>query len=237
MSHLDSVKIGAWAFSSMVTLLFSPPLSAAITNTQATNNSTQIYYSYSYSGTPTYKRVYIDTDRNKATGFAVGAIGANFLIENGSLYRHNGGGWSWQFVKSVSFSGTGGVARWTVARADIGETAQPNDADLLFQTESPLESSAKLTHVYSGNTSVSYTVDNTLFANPERGFYHHTGDCDKDLFVLSTLQGYRTNEGISLVMCVFYLDGFQNAPITQAALDKLQFENDIAPRIHGICQW
>ncbi len=214
--------LAAWLFTLATSILFSTPLAAAITNTQVTNNSTQIYYSYTYSGAPTYKRAYIDTDRNAGTGFRVGTIGANFLIENGSLYKHAGGGWNWQFIKSVSYSNTSNTAKWTVLRADIGESAQPNDADLLFQTESPLDTSAKITHIYSGNTTVSYAADNTLFINPERGFYHHTGDCDKDLFDLNTLKNYRTNEAISLVMCVFYLDGFQNSLISQATLDRLQ---------------
>lgn len=222
MSRSAPNSVNARRVVVMAAALFSAPLAAAITNPQASNDATRVYYSYAYSGTPAFKRVYIDVDRSAGTGFKVGSIGANFLLENGNLYEHDGGGWNWDFIKTVNFSDTNGVARWTVLRADIGETATPNNADLLFQTEAPLETSAKYTHVYSGTTTVSYTADNSLFANPERGFYHHTGDCDKFLFDAATLQSYRTNEGISLVMCMFYLDGFQSSPIDQAALDRLQ---------------
>ncbi|HUR07459.1 MAG TPA: hypothetical protein VM347_33285, partial [Nonomuraea sp.] len=184
-------------------ILVAPPAYAAITGPSATNDATNVTYQFGYTGTPAYLRTYIDTDRNAATGFAQGGVGADYLLENASLYRHNGGGWSWTLVKSVTFSSASGTARWTLARADIGESATPNDADLIFQAEAPLESSAKYTHVYSGGTSgatVTYTQTSATFPNPERGFYHHTGDCDKNDFSLATLQGYRTSQNISLVM-------------------------------------
>ena len=61
-------------------------------------------YQFGYTGTPAYLRTYIDTDRNPATGFAQGGIGADYLLENATLYRHNGSGWSWTTVKTVTFS-------------------------------------------------------------------------------------------------------------------------------------
>lgn len=211
-------------------MLGSPPASAAISGQTATNDATNVYYRYQYSGAPAWLRVYIDTDRNPGTGFATAGIGANYLLENGSLYRHNGTGWSWALVRTVTHSGGSGTATWTVARADLGETATPNDADLVFQTESPLDTSAKLTHVYSGGggggTTVTYTPSSAEIANPERGLYHHTGDCDKNDFVQSTLAGYRTGQQITLVMCVFYLAEFKNAPISAAALAQFQQQAD-----------
>jgi hypothetical protein len=71
-------------------------------------------------------------------------------------------------------------------------------------------------------SGVTYSPSTENFANPERGFYHHTGDCDKADFSQSTLESYRTSQGISLVMCVFYLAEYKNGPIAQAALDQLQ---------------
>ncbi|MGZ0153414.1 DUF4832 domain-containing protein [Kribbella sp. WER1] len=72
----------------------------------------------------------------------------------------------------------------------------------------------------AGLTTYSPSIEN--FANPERGLYHHTGDCDKANFSQATLQNYRTAQGISLVMCVFYLADYKNGPIAQSALDHLQ---------------
>ncbi|GAA1670019.1 hypothetical protein GCM10009745_10600 [Kribbella yunnanensis] len=204
------------------------PAGATISGGSASNTATTVTYQYSFTGAPTYQRVYVDTDRNTGTGYAQGTVGADYLLENGNLYRSTGTGWSWALVKAVTFSATGGVARWTVDRADLGESASPNDSDLIFQVEAPMETSSKYTNVYSGGSggSVTYTASTENFANPERGFYHHTGDCDKADFSLSTLQSYRTSQGISLVMCVFYLAEYKNGPIAESALAQLQQQLD-----------
>lgn len=214
----------ATACALLATLLVSPA-SATISGATATNTATTVTYRFTYTGAPQFLRVYVDTDRNPSTGFAQAGTGADYLLENGSLYQHTGTGWSWTLVRAVTFTNTGGVAQWTVDRADLAETATPNDADLIFQAEAPLETSTKYTQTYTGGTSggdVSYTPSTENFANPERGLYHHTGDCDKADFSQSTLQSYRTSQGISLVMCVFYLAEYKNGPIAQAALDQLQ---------------
>lgn len=82
-------------------------------------------------------------------------------------------------------------------------------------------------HVYTKADSaaageVTYTPSTANFANPERGLYHHTGDCDKNDFSPDTLADYRDNQGISQVMCVFYLAEFKSGPIDQAALTQLR---------------
>ncbi|QRO00674.1 DUF4832 domain-containing protein [Archangium violaceum] len=207
-------------------LLVSPPAHAAISAIVVGNDATNVNYQFQYSGTPAFRRAYIDVDRNPATGFAQLGTGADYLLENDALYKHLGGGWSWQFVKTVTHTASAGAASWTVARADIGESSTPNDADIVFQVESPLETSSKYTHVYSGSTGTGtttyYTASSATLANPERGFYHYTSDCDKTDFVASTLSGYRTNEKITQVFCIFYLSEFKNSPISQAQLDRFQ---------------
>jgi hypothetical protein len=227
--HYLRLLIGIVTCGLVAALLVVTPAVATISGTSATNTPTTVTYRFSYTGSPQYLRVYVDTDRNAGTGFAQGGTGADYLLENGSLYQHTGSGWSWTFLRAVTFAGTGGVAQWTVDRADLGESAFPNDADLIFQVEAPIESSSKYTQVYSGGGSggtVTYTAATDNFANPERGFYHHTGDCDKADFSQTTLQSYRTSQGISLVMCVFYLAEYKNGPIAQAALDQLQQQID-----------
>lgn len=215
--------ISALATGVLLAVLLVSPAQATISGASATSTATTVTYRFSYTGAPQFLRVYVDTDRNASTGYAQAGTGADYLLENGSLYQHTGTGWSWTLLRTVTFSGSGGVAQWTVNRSDLGETATPGDADLIFQVESPLETSAKLTQTYSsGGGSITYTPSTENFANPERGFYHHTGDCDKADFAQTTLQSYRTSQGISLVMCVFYLAEYKNGPIAQAALDQLQ---------------
>jgi hypothetical protein len=205
--------------------LTASPARAAITGPSFTNDATSVTYRFAYTGAPAYRRVYIDADRNPATGFPQAGTGADYLLENASLYRHAGAGWSWTPLRTVAFTGTGGVAQWTVSRADLGESA-PGDADLVFQVDAPQETSAKYTHTYSGGPVVTYAPTSDVFANPERGFYHHTGDCDKTTFSADTLRDYRVNQHVSLVMCIFYLAEYKNAPIAPAALAKLQQQLD-----------
>jgi hypothetical protein len=74
--------------------------------------------------------------------------------------------------------------------------------------------------------SVTYPPTSAAIANPERGFYHHTGDCDKNDFDAATLRGYRESQNISLVMCIFYLEQFKTSPIGADALAQLQQQLD-----------
>ncbi|RDG37758.1 DUF4832 domain-containing protein [Streptomyces corynorhini] len=74
--------------------------------------------------------------------------------------------------------------------------------------------------------SVTYPQTTENFANPERGLYRHQGDCDKSDFSAATLQGYRVNDSVTLVMCVFYLADFKNSAISRTALDRLQRQFD-----------
>ncbi len=199
------------------------PAGAAITGPSVTSTATTVTYQIGFTGTPAFARVYVDVDRNAGTGFAQTGTGADYLLENGTLYRHSGGGWAWTAVGPVPFTSSGGTARWTAERSAIGEQASPNDADVVFQVEAPVETSAKVTHTYTGGGSGTvYPPSTAAVANPERGLYHHTGDCDKTDFSADTLRQYRVSQGITLVMCVFYLAEYKAAPIAQSSLDRLR---------------
>ncbi len=72
-------------------------------------------------------------------------------------------------------------------------------------------------------TTVVYQPTDALFANPEQGFYHHT-ETHSNAYAplnLATLQGYRQNENITLILRLFYLDDFVASPISQAYLDAM----------------
>ena len=99
-------------------------LSPFISGTAASNDSSTVTYAVAYSGSHQFYRVYLDRDRDAATGFRYAGIGADFLMENANLYRYTGSGsdWSWTPVGAVAFSNAGGQATWTVARSEIGET-------------------------------------------------------------------------------------------------------------------
>ena len=79
-------------------------------------------------------------------------------------------------------------------------------------------------NVFAQTTNVSYTTTSENFSNPERGMYHHTETHSTGYSSLSqsTLTNYRVNEKITLIVRVFYLENFRNAPISQDYLNKIQ---------------
>lgn len=70
---------------------------------------------------------------------------------------------------------------------------------------------------------VNYEPDDSIFPNPERGFYKYS-DCNlgtgTNLLNAATLKSYR-DRGISLIFRYFYLKNFKSSPISQKALDDL----------------
>lgn len=132
---------------------------------QASNDTSKVYYEFKYAGGPySFYRVCIDTDRDPSTGFAFGGIGSDYLLEGDSLFKYSGqnGLWNWTQVKKVTHSHANSLARWTVARGDLGKGAPTNAADVLFQVESPLYSTAKYGQVFGGTsplfTGIPYAV-------------------------------------------------------------------------------
>jgi hypothetical protein len=76
----------------------------------------------------------------------------------------------------------------------------------------------------AATASVTYTTDpDTIFANPERGFYavSETTASSYESLSQTTLQNLRTQSAISLVFRQWYLDSFVGADLTQAFLDKV----------------
>lgn len=61
----------------------------AQTTPTGSNDATNVYYSIPYSSTPKFVRIYLDTDHNRSTDFGSQelGVGAEFLFENGTLYR------------------------------------------------------------------------------------------------------------------------------------------------------
>ena len=72
--------------------------------------------------------------------------------------------------------------------------------------------------------TVTYTNDpDTVFANPERGFYamYESNASAYESLSQSELQSLRTQSAVSLVMREWYLDTFVNSDLTSAFLDKV----------------
>jgi hypothetical protein len=85
--------------------------------------------------------------------------------------------------------------------------------------------------------TVSYTADTqTIFANPERGFYHHT-EAHSDLngaltgaLTESELRSFRTGESVTLILRFWYLEHFKGDAISEAYLRAIGDDFDAIRR-------
>ncbi|WP_306394931.1 DUF4832 domain-containing protein [Telluria beijingensis] len=199
----------------------------------AVADASNVHFTVSHSATPTWTRVYIDKDRSTTTGYTSYGVGADFLIENGQLYKYAGtkGSWAWTSVKALVTNSSPTRTALTVSRADLGS---PTAISFVAQTDPPVNVSPVIQATLStqvdsgtgggggggGTLPVKYTASTATIANPERGFYRHV-PCTTPLSQ-SQLKGYRTSSSSSMILCVFYLKDFVAKPINQATLDLFQ---------------
>jgi hypothetical protein len=71
-----------------------------------------------FTATFAWHHVFIDSDADTGTGYRVPqvALGADFMVENGTLYRSTGSQWGWTAIGGASplVSRSGGKYRWRV---------------------------------------------------------------------------------------------------------------------------
>jgi len=119
-----SSAIAATLVLSLSLLGFCPSPASAQTAAKLSisASSTTVTFQVTYSGTPSFVRVLIDSDQNATTGYPVAGIGADYLIENGFLYQYagSGGSWAWTELQTVSLTKSNGVATWNLPRTLFG---------------------------------------------------------------------------------------------------------------------
>ena len=73
-------------------------------------------------------------------------------------------------------------------------------------------------------STVTYAPSNAVIANPERGLYRYiaTRASKPEAYDLDELRGFRTNQNITLLYCITYLDTFVDAPISEAFLKHIE---------------
>lgn len=133
---------------------------ATISGQKATNNNTTLTYTYVWTGTVASYDVFVDTDQKSTTGFTIGTIGADYLLQDDWLYRFvgtNQSTWSWTGLKQITFW-AGSPASWTVNRSDLKETNLCSEASyLIFRTEdtvgNPVDTSTRYTHTFTKDSS------------------------------------------------------------------------------------
>ena len=80
-------------------------------------------------------QVFIDIDKQANTGYQVGAIGADYLIEGNQLQKYTGTGsnWSWNSITAATTQYSGGIAELSLARSQLGN---PDSIRVLFTGDS-----------------------------------------------------------------------------------------------------
>ena len=101
-----------------------PVTSASIPNFKVEQQGSAIVISFDFSGhTTDYNafHIFVDNDNSAATGYKMSGIGAEFMLENASLFSYGGDGasWAWNQVSpaDVGFNPAEPTVSWTVDRA------------------------------------------------------------------------------------------------------------------------
>lgn len=83
-------------------------------------------------------QIFLDTDQNATSGLSIGGIGADFLLENGTLSTYAGTGADWQWTQlteaEITYENGEQTARWQVRLADLGNPAALDLAAQLVDT-------------------------------------------------------------------------------------------------------
>jgi hypothetical protein len=101
------------------------------------NDGSSVFYQAAFDVSYAQKHVFIDTDQNAASGYPVGGIGADYMLENGTAYHYTGvvPAWGWTSIGASNMSpataGATGATSWSIARSLIGETAPSGEASNL----------------------------------------------------------------------------------------------------------
>ncbi|WP_217594651.1 hypothetical protein [Cohnella sp. GbtcB17] len=84
--------------------------STTVQTLKATNDGTALKLLIQGTALNVKGQFFINADNNTATGYSASgwaANGADFMIENNTVYQNTGAGWTWTAVRTLSTSGTG----------------------------------------------------------------------------------------------------------------------------------
>ena len=72
------------------------------------------------------QQIYIDIDGNIATGYQIGALGADYVVESDIVLRYKGNGdtWEWDVVGTMSMSVRNDLAELRIPRSWLGNATQ-----------------------------------------------------------------------------------------------------------------
>lgn len=157
------------------------------TSLKVYSTATTLYFGIAGSGMNTDYQIFINADNNTATGYNDGEFttsGADFMIENGALYRSSGTAWGWSnATATITASKNVGVTELSINRSaftspSLSSTIRVAYKDILnWNTVSKLPSSGGYaTYVFpGGRADVSEALiseafeSETLYPNPTHG--------------------------------------------------------------------
>ena len=94
----------------------------------ACHTSSNAVYAVTFTATFSWHHVFIDTDATTATGYRVPevSLGADYMVEDGTLYRSTGTKWGWSAIGGTSplVSHAGGTYHWQVALSAVGDPGE-----------------------------------------------------------------------------------------------------------------
>jgi hypothetical protein len=104
-----------------------------------TSNSEYFFFSYTNTeiidqGALHLRSLYLDYDKNSATGYNFDLLGGDYLLQGKSLYQYTGTGlnWSWSYIQDVEYAVTGNQAEFSIPRSQLGLSTDPNSYRALF---------------------------------------------------------------------------------------------------------
>lgn len=107
-----------------------------ISGIQISNDTEYLTLQFTFTGAlENYNalQAFLDTDQNPATGYGIGGLGADLLLENGALnaYAGTGSDWAWTPLESeIIFLNDAQTARWSILLADL---ENPTSLKAVFQ--------------------------------------------------------------------------------------------------------
>ncbi len=101
-----------------------------ISNVEILNKASTLTIKFAYAGnTEDYNafQVFLDTDQNPSTGYAVSGTGADYLLENGALSHYTGKGsdWTWAATDGeILFDTSNHTVQWLFDSAMLGKPVE-----------------------------------------------------------------------------------------------------------------
>ncbi|MFI7503607.1 hypothetical protein ACIBVL_35070 [Streptomyces sp. NPDC049687] len=103
--------------------------SGAITDHSACASSGTLTFQATFHASESFYHVFINTDGDTSTGYQLpypspSVLGADYMIENGGLYRSRSTGWSWtETAARPTMKVSGSTRTWTLSLSTLGSPA------------------------------------------------------------------------------------------------------------------